>query len=320
MVGARFRALNYQTHSSGSCCGLLLGLVQQKEAHAGSRVSLGYHRHMFQMDLTTTSDSSCLLPLFADHQQLRAIRDAVLEGRFGRAWVDQAQRPAVARLDLGCYAIFGGDSTADSAQVLIESVAAPRELIYPDTAWRRRLLQAFESRLQDRPMEAFSGARLAPARLQVLAEALPAGYRCAALNADDATQLDAGLEPHGLQVYRDPEVLVRDGMAWGLFTTAAEPRLVSIASSYAMSNRSVEVAISTRPEHRGRGLAVAVAARFCLEALRRGLEPCWNAANPVSKRLARRLGFEPAGECEVLFLEGGRRRTGSAGSPAEPAA
>ena len=30
--------------------------------------------------------------------------------------------------------------------------------------------------------------------------------------------------------------------------------------------------------------------------------PHWNAANPVSKRLAERLGYRPDGTCEVLYL------------------
>jgi hypothetical protein len=41
---------------------------------------------------------------------------------------------------------------------------------------------------------------------------------------------------------------------------------------------------------------------FCLEA---GLTPCWNASNPVSQRLAARLGYEPAGTCEVLYFPRG---------------
>jgi predicted GNAT family acetyltransferase len=45
-----------------------------------------------------------------------------------------------------------------------------------------------------------------------------------------------------------------------------------------------------------------VGAKLIRDALTRGLVPCWSASNPVSKRLAERLGYRPAGECEVLLL------------------
>ncbi|MEM9553536.1 MAG: GNAT family N-acetyltransferase [Acidobacteriota bacterium] len=245
--------------------------------------------------------------LFAVHRHLVTVRDAVLEGRLGRAFVDRRETPTAARLDLGCYALFGGDPGA--ARDLVASVAAPIELIQPDLAqadgaWRRYFLDQYGHRLQDRPMEAFSGASLEPNALRRLADRLPAAYRLAPLDAHTAAGLDGSLEPHGLQTFPAPEALARDGMAWGVFPIGERETSVpvSVASSYAISSQHVEVAISTRVEHRGRGLAAAVAARFCLDALERGLEPCWHAANPVSIRLARRLGFEPAGTCAVLYL------------------
>lgn len=153
-------------------------------------------------------------------------------------------------------------------------------------------------------MDGFSAAALDPSQLRTLAERLPTIFRLEPLDIGMARQLDADLQPHGLQTYANPEALITDGMSWGAITHGPEPRLACVASTYARSSRSVEVAISTRPEHRGQGLATAVAARFCLAALNLGLEPHWNAANPVSKRLARRLGFLPAGKCEILFLAG----------------
>jgi len=81
----------------------------------------------------------------------------------------------------------------------------------------------------------------------------------------------------------------------------ADGVLACQATSYTLSSRYLEVAIATRPAFRGRGLAMTVAARLLHESLRRQLVPCWSASNPVSKRLAVRLGYRPAAECEVLL-------------------
>lgn len=208
----------------------------------------------------------------------------------------------MARLDLGCYTIVGGDPNARGAEELIARVPPPMEFVYPDERWRRRILEIHGTLVRDRPMDSFSGAELDAVHLREMAAGLPRDYTLEALDTTTVWQIDGDLEPHGLQTYPSPEALVGEGMAWGAFTRAPASRLACVASSYALSSRSVEVAISTRAEHRGRGLASTVVARFCCAALERGLEPCWNASNPVSKRLARRLGFRLAGECEILFL------------------
>jgi hypothetical protein len=40
-----------------------------------------------------------------------------------------------------------------------------------------------------------------------------------------------------------------------------------------------------------------------LECLRRGLLPEWSASNPVSKRLARSLGYRPDVLCDIVYYE-----------------
>ncbi len=117
--------------------------------------------------------------------------------------------------------------------------------------------------------------------------------------AELAAQLDAELEPHGLQAFSSAAALVEAGLGFGIM---AGDRLASAATSYTRSSHYLEVAIATRVAFRGRGLAAIAAAALLCECLRHGLEPCWSASNPVSKRLAARLGYRPAGVCEVFFL------------------
>ena len=91
----------------------------------------------------------------------------------------------------------------------------------------------------------------------------------------------------------------------------AKPKVIVSASCGIEVNRvidykplldgAIELAIGTHPGHRRRGLARAVAAMLMRACLERGLTPHWNAANPVSQRLAVSLGYEPAGICEILL-------------------
>jgi GNAT superfamily N-acetyltransferase len=234
---------------------------------------------------------------FDGHRTLPAIVEAVLEGRQGRAERDGG----AARLSLGCYEVYGGDAASAGARRLVAGARPSCELVYGNQpAWRRLIQDVHGARVVDRPMVEFEVDHLDPARLRELAVA-PAGFELMRMDAAMAAQMDRELEPHALQVYPSATDFVASGLG---YAAVAGPRVACAATSYTLSSRHLEVAIATRPEFRGHGLAAAASAALMLQALENGLVPCWSASNPVSQRLAQRLGYRPGGTCEVLLLVG----------------
>ena len=241
-----------------------------------------------------------LAALYADESRLRAVIEAVLEGRVGDALVDATTRPRAACLKLGCYAIFAGDPEAARVSELLAALQAPIELIIPRSPEWLQLLQArYGRRLVQRPMQAYRPDQIDCERLCALAASIPAGYRLARLDAGLAQQLGPRLRPNGREVLEQPQAFAE--MAGGVGLVAGGV-LASAATSYAFSARSIELAIATDPDHRGRGLATCAAAEWTRICLERGITPHWNASNPVSQRLALRLGYRPAEVVEVWFL------------------
>jgi GNAT superfamily N-acetyltransferase len=239
---------------------------------------------------------SRLASLFAGQVALGAVIESVLEGRLGHATV----AGDAARLSIGCYEIFGGDPSSASARELVATAARPRELVYGnDPGWREVILDTLEGGVSDRPMRDYDPSGIDRSVLSRLEASLPAGFHLQPLDADLARQLDSDIEPHALQVFESVEAFLDDGMGFGAVYGG---RLACAATSYTLSSRSFEVAIATRPAFRGRGLAAATAARLMGQCLTQGLEPRWTASNPVSQRLAVRLGYRPAGVCEVLLF------------------
>ncbi|HEV8632028.1 MAG TPA: GNAT family N-acetyltransferase [Thermoanaerobaculia bacterium] len=221
--------------------------------------------------------------------------EAVVEGCQGRATVDGD----AARLSLGCYELFGGDAASPGARRLVAEAARPRELVYGnDPAWRELILAVFGDGVFDRPMLDYDAAGLDDATLDRFVAALPAGFALRPFDLDLAGQLDTELEPHGLQVFASAADLAEHGLGIAI---VRDGRLACAATSYTRSSRHAEVAIATRPAWRGQGLAAVAAAAFMRECRRLGLVPCWSASNPISQRLALRLGYRVAGPCEVLF-------------------
>ncbi len=243
---------------------------------------------------------SGLAALFDRHLP-RAVVAAVVEGRLGSVDADDPADPRVARLDIGCYAIVGGDPRHPKARGLLATVVPPREIVYGnDPAWRALILDVHGARVADRPNTVFDASALDREALARLASSCPPGYELRRMGLREARQLERELEPHGLQVFAGPEHFARDGVGYG--TVASDGTLACAATSYTVSSRDLEVAISTRVAHRGVGLAAVAAAALLGHALEAGLVPQWSASNPVSKRLAARLGYRPSAEFEVLYL------------------
>ncbi len=81
------------------------------------------------------------------------------------------------------------------------------------------------------------------------------------------------------------------GRGMGVALLDGEGALLSGCTSFCRHADGFEIQVDTHPDHRGKGYASCVSAAFILEALGRGMTPCWDAANATSFRLAEKLGF-----------------------------
>ena len=239
--------------------------------------------------------------LFRPDDPLLAVIQGGFKSGLGRFTVDDPATPRVARLSLGCYEAFAGDPTLPAARQLAAEVTAPIELVYGnDPGWRSLILEIHLGRVRDRPMQCFDTGALDASRLRARPARLPAGYELRPLDAPLVAQLDAELEPHALQVYASPATFLAAGFGYAV---VVGDRLIASASTYTLAPGHAEIAIATRAAHRGQGLAEVVGARMLLHCLEQGIEPHWSASNPVSQRLALRLGYRPGEICEVLYLQ-----------------
>jgi GNAT superfamily N-acetyltransferase len=72
-------------------------------------------------------------------------------------------------------------------------------------------------------------------------------------------------------------------------------RVVAAAGYHCWLDTTAQLCVLTAPDHRGRGLATAVAAAAVQHALADGLLPQWRARIDPSRRVARALGFRELG-------------------------
>lgn len=237
---------------------------------------------------------------FEGHIDVPVVLEAVLEGVIGTLHVSPDSEAV--RADIGCYSFFGGpaDPQDPVAVEWMRSALVPTELMYGQSAqWKGLADRIHGDRLDPRPMRWFRGDELDAERLDDMQTVHHDGYELLDFDTAMASQLGPQLQPHALQTYDSPDHLLQHGIGVGV---VHDEQLVCAATSYAMSSSGVEIAISTHPEHRGKGLAQSASAAICLAILDRGLMPHWHASNPVSQRLAVRLGFKADREIPIDFL------------------
>ena len=194
---------------------------------------------------------------------------ACLQGIMGQAYVARETEPKAALIVSGEYSFFGGDPSSPDALELVQN-----------------LFQVNES---DRTVVIFNDQLL-----QRYMDAIPQGYQLAAFDEDLYHQAMAeDWSREFCEVFPSAEEYLNKGFGFGILK---EGRLVSGASTMTVYHGGIEIQVATRESYGGKGLAMACSAALIRECVRRGIRPCWDAANLTSKHMALNLGYEYRGE------------------------
>ena len=245
-----------------------------------------------------TAPSSEIARLFDGHRDLRVVIDGVLQGVLGRVFVDVRGESRAARLSIGVYEVFGGDPARGDE--LIANVPRPCELVLPanDQAWLTRARAFFGTDLSARSMRTFDASFIDPSELESMARSVPDGYRIEPATVALARRIGPSLAPNRIANFGDAESFVERG--FGCCVLVGDDEIACAATTYARSRGAAEIAIATDARHRRRGLAVAAGAEMVRMCLERGCVPVWTAANDVSTRVAKTIGFKENGSCRIF--------------------
>lgn len=245
------------------------------------------------------ADRHRLAALFEDCRYDRVLIDSVLEGSFGRAYADSPTNPTAARLDSAEFTILGGNPNAAGARDLFH--VAPIGYVTPQTAeWRQALQDEFGPHLRTLPFIEFSTVALDRAHLVGLAGTLPALFKLERVDRALAERLPVDMDnEYCFENFYSLDDFLERGIGYCI---VHRDRIVSAATSFARSQRAIDIEIETVASYRKLGLATVVGAQLVSYCLEQGIEPCWLAANAVSERLALRLGYVRGGRYETFFI------------------
>lgn len=244
-------------------------------------------------------------PLFDGWQE--TLIWSALEGCMGSVYVlAESKRPMAALCACGDFLFLSG-ADGGEAKRLLEAWKRMNEGVYAILAMRPQCLdslaeQVFGENARHTQRYAFekSNDGFDLENLQRLAERLPNGME---LRMFDGELYRQAIRLPWARDFCGNFLNEQDFLTRGLGVAALmDGELVGGASSYTVYSGGVEVQVETRRDMYRRGIASACCARLILECLARGWHPSWDAANPVSEKLAKKLGYRGKGLYTVWEL------------------
>lgn len=245
-------------------------------------------------------DRHQMKPLFEGLEDSMVI--AYLQGFMGDGFVDRMPDPRVAMITSAEYCFFGGDYTLPEAKALAEQLFDVTTLdqmiaIYPDkqTGWFELLMSLDQFRPVSLPRFGIvqRDYEFDTEKLQSIADTIPEGMKLVPFDEDLYNQ---AMSEHWSMAFCEAFSSAEDYLTNGFgFAVTENGRLVSGASTMTVYDGGTETQVATREGYGGRGLALACSAAFIIECDRRGMRPCWDAANEASLHMAQKLGYEYKG-------------------------
>ena len=248
-----------------------------------------------------------LSKLFAAYEW-NYLAQAILEGTTGRAIADSADDPHAAVLEAPSLqlSIVGGDAGHPSARQYIEQLPKRTALFFAAEGWEELVHRIHGGKLITLPRYAFTSEALDIEYLWKMRSAVPDGYRMEPMDLILAQRLGeekSGFAEDHMRLFDSPEDFIERGYG---FCLLHGDEMASVATTFAVCSKGIEIQISTRKEHRRRGLATVVAAQLIVHSLQHELDPNWDAANESSVGLATKLGYTPQGTYSMVFYTGSR--------------
>ncbi len=237
--------------------------------------------------------------------------DAILEGHTGEVLADNVGNPQVVVLEIPRLklSIPGGDAGHPAARAYMETLPRFSSVILATAGWEDLLRQVHADKLIGMQRFAFTSENLALDHLRRLASRIPSGYQLLQMDLSLAKELVAekGAFSTGHMVNFDsPEDFIARGFG---FCMVEGQEIVSAATTFAVCSRGIEIQVTTREKHQGKGLATTVSAQLLVHSLENGLDPNWDAENEQSVGLAKKLGYSPQGTYYLWLVAGSKTVT-----------
>jgi GNAT superfamily N-acetyltransferase len=213
----------------------------------------------------------------------------VIEGQMGQAFVNDLAHPTAYRITTGPFWYFAGEADGPVGQQMMQALQAYNILMPSPAPWVKLAQELYGEHLKKFTRYSLSAAELSGEHLNRLLETSAFQARVVPISVDVAKQIAE--QPDGyldLSDFDSAEDFVERGLG---YTILDNGKAIGVAYSALVCSQGIEVSIFVHEAYRRQGVATALAGNLLLTCLQQNRRPNWDAANPQSLELAKKLGY-----------------------------
>lgn len=229
-----------------------------------------------------------------------------IEGIMGRAWINDLDSTEYGLVSVADFLFLLGDAPnelSDDLRNLVENYGKNQIIVSENQAWDNVIWNAFPDNIVRFTRYAFHWEPEAfdKSLLEKYAEGDGKAYKVVPFDLELAEKaLKNGFTADFCMFFESPEAYLKQGVG---FCIVEDGQIVAGASSYSACDGAIDITIGTIDAYRRKGLALKCAAKLILECLERGIYPRWDAANPESVELAKKLGYRLKEAYQVFTIK-----------------
>jgi GNAT superfamily N-acetyltransferase len=243
---------------------------------------------MIELELTK-ANRMLLARAFRSCSRVDLSIDCVIEGQMGKAFADDPENPTAFRIGVGPFSYFAGDPKKPGAREMMKDLSTYPLLMPSAPGWIDLAKEVHGEKLASFPRYSFSSEPLSVDHLDHLLANSP--FKDAIKRIDTAAAGEALAIQDGvldLSDFDSAEDFAERGTGFRLMDKES---LMGVAFSSLVCSKGIEVSIFVFPEHRRKGVALALGSTLLKWCLEYHMDPHWDAANPESCTLAEKLGY-----------------------------
>jgi GNAT superfamily N-acetyltransferase len=227
--------------------------------------------------------------VFYNHKRVDFSIDCVIEGQMGKAFVDDNTHPSSYRITVGPFWYFAGEAHGPGGYHMMKEFPKYNLLMPSPSDWIALAKEVYGQHLQPFTRYSFSASSLSTEHLASCLKNSGYHSRVFPIDAEIATQLAS--QPESYLELADFDS-VQDFIERGIgYTILDGQKVMGVAYSSLVCSTGIEVSVFVDESYRQKGVATALSSKLLMECLKLNLRPNWDAANPESCKLAKRLGF-----------------------------
>jgi GNAT superfamily N-acetyltransferase len=232
-----------------------------------------------------------LIPLFDEHPYLTSIIKSILNEGWGKVYVENPENPKVALISYTSFYVLTGNSKSEVARDLLSHIPHHKIILIPNDDWVDLLREYWGIRLVEKKNDRtkFSSSELDLRQIKMFKEKLPEGFTIEHINPKNAQIFDKTMKETFFFLFGSIEVFLEKG--FGFCIKKGNEIIGAAATGNPLYNNTFEIQVYIQKKYRRRGLATVICAYLIEYSLENGIEPCWDAENKNSAKLALKLGY-----------------------------